>query len=146
MFNKSIVSFEDNNSFLSNFYIHPILFENVVYKSSEHAYQAQKTLDHEEIKLVREASTPEQAKKIAQTVTLREGWGEMRVDVMRDVLWAKFSDAVNPKLANKLINTKKCFIIKDNNYGDVFWGMCEHKGENMFGKLLMEIRDELKNS
>lgn len=35
-------------------------------------------------------------------------------------------------------------LIEGNNWGDTFWGVCNGRGENMLGKLLMEIRDYLR--
>jgi len=138
----AITSFRNEYHFLSNFYEYPILYNNVLYKSTEHAFQAQKTLDLEEIQLVRNASTPGRAKKLGKEVTLREDWEDIKVDVMRDILWAKFS---NTDLSTKLLSTGERHLIEGNNWHDDFWGMHSHKGKNMLGKLLMEIRDELRN-
>jgi len=141
LFSKaSIIGFDGDYDFLSNFYDFSITFNGVHYKTSEHAYQAQKTLVQDEIDLVMAASTPGKAKRIAKDVTVREDWEGVKVGVMRDILWAKFS---NEFLRNKLLETKSARLIEANNWGDKFWGMCDDKGKNMLGKLLMEIREEM---
>jgi ribA/ribD-fused uncharacterized protein len=136
---KPITEFKGEYIFLSNFYNFPIRYDGVLYKTSEHAYQSQKTFVDKEINLIKEAPTPEAAKKIAQGATLREDWGNIKVQVMRDVLWAKFS---NPFLSDKLVSTGNATLIEGNTWGDVFWGVCDGKGKNMLGRLLMEIRKE----
>ncbi len=36
-------------------------------------------------------------------------------------------------------------LIEGNTWRDTFWGIYEGKGENNLGKLLMKIREELRN-
>ena len=42
----------------------------------------------------------------------------------------------------KLINTGNAELVYGNIHRDTFWGIYGGKGENMLGKILMEIRDE----
>jgi len=141
MFNKPITEFRGKYFFLSNFYEYPILYDGVFYKSSEHAYQAQKTFDADEIEAIKGAKTPGKSKRLAKEATIREDWESVKIDVMRDVLWAKFS---NPDLCKELLATGSAYLIEGNDWEDHFWGICDGKGKNILGKLLMEIRDELK--
>jgi len=142
MFNKPIIEFRGKYFFLSNFYEYAIVYEGKVYKSTEHAYQAQKTFDLDEIEAIRGAKTPGSAKKLGNEATVRQDWESIKIDVMRDVLWAKFS---NPDLSKKLLSTGNVQLIEGNDWNDYFWGVCNEKGKNILGKLLMEIRYELKN-
>jgi len=32
----------------------------------------------------------------------------------------------------------------ENTWGDTFWGICDNKGKNILGIILMEVRDSLK--
>ena len=48
-----------------------------------------------------------------------------------------------PSLRDKLIATGDAYIEETNNWGDEFWGVCHGFGENMLGKILMEIRKEI---
>jgi predicted NAD-dependent protein-ADP-ribosyltransferase YbiA (DUF1768 family) len=43
-----------------------------------------------------------------------------------------------------LIDTGDQELIEGNWWGDVIWGVCNGKGENHLGKILMEVRKELK--
>lgn len=78
-------------------------------------------------------------------VELRSDWEEVKLDVMRDVVFAKFFQ--NPELAKRLLATGGSNLIEGNNWHDTFWGVDSETGEgqNNLGKILMEIRAELKN-
>jgi len=60
---------------------------------------------------------------------------------MTDLVRQKFS---NPQLAKQLLDTKDFELIEGNTWGDTFWGVCSGKGQNNLGKILMQIRNELK--
>lgn len=139
--NSTISKFDGDNKFLSNFYMFPMRFDGVAYESSEHAYQAQKTFNMEEVEKIKNAKTPGAAKRLARTAKLRDDWEDVKVDIMRDILWAKFSI---PYLSKLLLDTGNSFLIEGNTWGDTFWGMCDGKGRNILGKLLMEIREEMR--
>lgn len=133
-----IDSFSGSYRFLSNFYPCPIVYENDLYPSLEHAFQAAKTTDSKEREWVRSARQPGEAKRRGRKVTKRSEWDDIRVNVMRELLLQKFN---NPELRQRLLNTGEAQLIEGNNWGDVFWGVCRGRGENWLGKLLMEVRD-----
>jgi ribA/ribD-fused uncharacterized protein len=135
-----ISSFSGPNLFLSNFYTCEVAFEGIVYKSSEHAYVAAKTTDHNIRAYVASQSTPGAAKKVGRSIPLRENWNDDRVHYMRIILESKFSDY---ELRDQLNATKGCELIEGNTWGDTFWGQCNGKGQNNLGKLLMSIRDDI---
>lgn len=132
-----IDSFRGEYRFLSNFYSCPIIFEGDLYSSLEHAFQASKTLDSNERKVVRVAVKAGDAKRAGRKVTKRGDWDDVRVGIMRELLYQKFNDL---QLRQRLINTGDAELVEGNNWGDVFWGVCRGRGENWLGKLLMEIR------
>ena len=61
---------------------------------------------------------------------------------MGNLLRQKFR--VGTELGYKLINTGKVKLIEGNNWRDDYWGVYNGKGKNVLGKLLMEIRNDLK--
>lgn len=136
----NIVSFDGPNRFLSNFYPCVIVFEGIKYHSAEHAYQASKTNNKDIRYSISLIDTPGQAKRAGRRLVLREDWESVKIDVMREILEEKFSI---PELRNKLKNTGKLKLIEGNHWGDTFWGVCNGKGQNNLGKLLMEIRDSI---
>lgn len=134
-----IDSFKGEYEFLSNFYPATVSYEGTVYPSVEHAFQAAKTLDPQ-MRLKIRLSNAAGAKKLGRQLDLRSDWETIKVDVMRELLKAKFSD---PELRAKLKATGKEPLVEGNWWGDTFWGVCRDRGENHLGVLLMEIRDSL---
>jgi len=118
-----------------------IVFDDVVYDSVEKAYQAAKTLNPIEREAIRTSKNCSIAKNIGQTVHLRDGWGNLRLEMMENFLRQKFSD---PDLKHKLVATEDAELIEGNFWNDVFFGICNGVGENHLGKLLMKIREEHK--
>ena len=139
---KKIDSFSGEYEFLSNFYPCQILYDGVEYRSAEAAFQAAKFPPAERYQFT--MMMPGEAKKTGRKGSLPKDWDERRLDVMREVVARKFMQ--NPELAVKLIATGDAELIEGNWWGDDFWGADSKTGvgENHLGKLLMELRDELK--
>lgn len=138
--NKIIDSFKDEYAFLSNFYPCKVEFDGLEYKCSEAAYQAQKSSS----KLGRIKFTftnGAQSKKLGSTILIRNDWDRVKLSIMREVVWKKFTQ--NPVLGNMLVDTYDDVIIEENHWNDTFWGVCNGKGENHLGKILMDVRDTL---
>jgi hypothetical protein len=137
----TINSFSGDYSFLSNFHLCKISYEGKEYPSSEHAFQAAKTTNEAEREKIRLAKRPGSAKALGKKVSLRKDWNFLRADFMKKVLQIKFSD---PELQALLLATGEEQLIEGNTWGDTFWGVCHGKGENRLGKLLMQIRSDLR--
>ena len=138
---KRIESFDGPNRYLSNFGPGDAVYDGEVYDCGEKAFQAAKTLDTAAREQIRNARTPGVAKRLGRQVRLREGWEEMKVGVMREVVRSKFER--NPDLARKLLATGDTELVEGNAWNDVFWGVCRGRGHNMLGKITMEVRSEL---
>lgn len=138
---KVIDKFEGKNDFLSNFYMYEIHFSGYVYKSVEHFFQANKAttrIGHNE---VADQPTAALTKKKGRNIICRSDWNEIKDSVMELALILKFQ---NKALREKLLNTGDSILIEGNWWGDTYWGVCEGVGENKLGKLLMKIRDNLR--
>jgi ribA/ribD-fused uncharacterized protein len=155
----AITSFSGKHAFLSNFHLSHIIVDGIVFPTVEHAFQAAKTRARSEKKAIASLPTPGQAKRAGRHVALRPNWDEIKVNVMRELLKKKF--APGTELAQKLLDTDDRDLIEGNTWGDRFWGMVKvnrttpwdgdrevpcWEGENHLGKLLMEIRDELREA
>lgn len=138
---KCIDKFDGEHAFLSNFYVSEIKTFHFTYPTVEHAFQANKTHILEEKEAIWEATTPGKAKRLGRKTTLREDWDEVRVMIMHSLCKIKFKDA---DLAAKLLATGDAELIEGNTWNDTFWGVCNGKGSNHLGKILMKIRKELK--
>lgn len=127
--------------FLSNFYERRFIYDGLSYPTSEHAYQAQKTEDLQYRIKIAEARTPHDAKKMGRELArLRPDWQHVKVEIMEDVLRAKFS---THSMKTMLMRTYPDTLIEGNDRGDTFWGVCNGEGRNMLGQLLMKIREEM---
>jgi len=138
----AIKSFKGKDvAFLSNFYSVIVKYNGIEFPSVEHAFQASKCLDENVQRQFRIIPTPGEAKRFGKKVKLREDWEIVKVSIMEDLLKQKFSQK---ELKNKLLETGNLELIEGNNHGDTFWGQVNGQGENMLGKLLMKIRDEIR--
>jgi hypothetical protein len=136
-----IDKFQGEYRFLSNFYPCNIIYEGVVYSSVEHAYQAAKTTNEDLKKQIARMRTPSAAKQAGKNVPLREDWDEIKVSIMEELVKEKFRDL---HLLRMLLETEQAYLEEGNDWGDTFWGVCNRKGENKLGKILMKIREESK--
>lgn len=142
-----ITSFRGPYAFLSNFYGSSVVYKGITYPTAEHAYQAAKTSDPLEKRVIQLSHNPGEAKRMGQIVTPVENWDELKVLVMFDILTEKFKQ--NITLRRKLIYTVDAEIVEGNSWHDNFWGDCscpkckDIEGQNTLGKLLMRVRKNL---
>jgi ribA/ribD-fused uncharacterized protein len=138
----SIKSFTGQFAWLSNFYTSVILIDELTYPTVEHAFQAAKTLNLIEREAIRDARSPGVAKRMGRHVQLRTNWETIKFDVMKNCLRAKFS--VEP-LRQLLLDTDNAHLEEGNTWGDTCWGTVNGHGANYLGRLLMEVRTELRS-
>lgn len=140
--NENIKGFFGLYRFLSNYQQVPILYEGLVYGSTEAAYQAAKTFIVSE-KINMTTLTPSESKKYGQTVTMRSDWGDIKDKVMYDICLFKFSH--HKWLQKELLATGLRYLEETNWWKDEYWGVCESYGRNKLGHILMAIRKDLNN-
>ena len=136
-----IDSFRGSNYFLSNFYMCNFLYNEVEYKSIEHAFQSLKTEDENESIQIREAPTASLSKMYGRSCHIRKDWDSIKENLMWDLIRHKFQDN---DLRDKLIATNHSLLVEGNDWGDTFWGICNGKGKNLLGELLMRMRAEVE--
>lgn len=147
----------------SNFYLVNLQIDGKEWDSVEHYYQAMKTADPDEQEDIRVGyklgttqglrigmlkadnltrdSSPGFSKKQGRDCQMRENWEDMKEDVMRKALQAKFS---RPDLRAKLLLTGDALLIEASPT-DYYWGEGAAKiGKNRLGVLLVELRGKLK--
>ena len=139
-----IESFSGVFRFLSNFYAAPVHYEGIDYPTSEHAFQAAKTVDKNQRLNIAMLETPGEAKRYGKTVRIRSAWDDVRVGVMAEIVNEKFIQ--NPHLLEMLLATDDMELIEGNTWGDTFWGVCDGEGENNLGKVLMAVREHLNTN
>lgn len=141
---EKIIEFTGNYRFLSNFYRTPVCYNEIVYSTSEHAFQAAKCHIDSERKTIELAITPGAAKRLGQKVVLIPNWQNFRIGIMYRILHSKFS--LNNNMRDRLLATGDAELFEGNIWGDVFWGCTADtlEGENNLGKLLMKVRTEIR--
>lgn len=139
---KVIDLFRGPHRFLSNFQEAEVEFEGVVYPTTEHAYQAAKTLIPVERQYIAQLTTPGEAKRAGRKVTKRPDWEQVNLAIMEGLNYQKFSQY--PHLRAKLLATGDAELIEGNTWGDIFWGVCRGVGLNHLGRILMRVRDRVR--
>jgi ribA/ribD-fused uncharacterized protein len=128
----------------SNFAHYGFELDEKWWMTSEHYFQAQKFYGTEYVEIIRLLDNPMKAAKMGRNrnLPLREDWEEVKDDVMRKAVYAKFFQ--NIELKNILLDTDSEYIV-ENTSNDYYWGCGTNgSGKNMLGIILMEIRDKLK--
>lgn len=156
----------------SNFYMIPVVYEGKEYPSSEHAYQCQKFLGPDSTRnsrkyasIMRQVNTPNKVLILArqkrvggykwrtdlnptieayQNVSIRDDWEDVKDEIMFEIVLAKFTQ--NKELRKLLLRTKNKEI-EEVSPRDTYWGTGKDgNGENKLGKILMEVRDFLREN
>lgn len=148
-----INKFEGRYRFLSNFYPCVIEHQGISYPSNEHYYVAMKVTDEQFIngryytpgdfrEMIATIKSPAIVKKLGQKVKVRKDWDSKKIEFMNWGVREKFNN--NSTLRELLLSTGEEDLIEGNFHKDTFWGVCNGKGKNHLGKILMEVRRELR--
>ena len=136
-----IESFTGPYAFLSNFAACHVAYDGRVYPSVENAYQAAKVNPAFRSKF--QSCRPGEAKRMGRTLPLETPkWDAVKEPLMLELLRYKFG--VRSPMASRLLSTGDAEIVEGNTWGDTYWGVYRGRGENRLGKLLMQVRDELR--
>jgi hypothetical protein len=146
----AIDQFGGQHAVLSNFFTCSVQMGDITFPSSEHAFQAAKSSSRADWEAIARLPDPGQAKQYGRTVQLRADWDKVRKRVMLNVLMAKFGR--HPSLAAVLSATGQELLVEGNYWHDNYWGdcrclrraSCAEPGLNYLGKLLMAVRDILR--
>lgn len=117
--------------------------DGVIYKSVELAYQAAKWKpEHRDrFQTCSELDSITYNRERVPDRYAAGEWDSVKIFIMKDLLEQKFDPIKNPELYLLLKDTGSTYIEEYNWWGDVFWGVTrESGGQNMLGKLLMEVR------
>lgn len=129
-----IAKFAGPHRFLSNFFTEPDG------TCVEREFQQSKCADPADKKRFM-GLTPGQCKRLGRKVKLRADWEDCKEFVMYQLVRTKFQDHAALRLM--LLGTLDQEIVEGNDWGDTYWGVCDGEGQNILGKILMIVRDEL---
>lgn len=129
--------------FLSNFHVAPFSVGAAVYQTVEHYYQASKATNMDDFRHVMAAQHPADAMRRGRTIQVPTAWEHMKIEVMTRAVRMKFEQ--NKDLTEMLLATEGFELVEYAPWGDTFWGVGkDYVGQNNLGKILMQVRDELK--
>jgi len=134
----------DDYGCFSNFAAYPIEIDGQEWPTSEHYFQAQKFLDSERRERIRRTPSPMIAARLGRDrkAHLRPDWEEVKLDIMRKAVRAKFTQ--HDDIRRVLLDTDNATIV-EHTTNDRFWGDGgDGSGKNWLGRILMEVREELR--
>ncbi len=111
----------------------------------EHYYQAMKFDDTQTQDKIRLAPTPNKARKLGRTrfKKRRSDWSKIKTTVMTRALYIRCKTHESAQTA--LNDTNDLKLVENSNY-DYFWGCGrDRRGENHYGKALMNVRQKLRD-
>lgn len=144
---KVIINFystKDAYGCFSNFSAHPIKLKGKVWKTTEHYFQAQKFTGTEHEEELRLTASPMVVARMGRSRQrpLRKDWEAVKDDIMLEALRAKFTQ--HDELKEILLSTGDAVLV-EHTKNDRYWADGgDGTGLNMLGKLLMQVREELK--
>jgi ribA/ribD-fused uncharacterized protein len=137
-------SVSDEYGCFSNFAPYPIQLDGKRWPTSEHYFQAQKFEDAGHQESIRKARSPMIAARMGRDrkKPLRRDWESVKVAIMRQAVRAKFSQ--HEDIRHVLLSTGEAALV-EHTENDDYWGDGgDGSGKNMLGRILMEVRDELR--
>jgi ribA/ribD-fused uncharacterized protein len=138
------LSRSDVMNLLGTFSRHGFLLEELEWPSVEHYYQAMKFVDADYRERIRQAEHPRQARKLGRNrwKKRRHDWTQVKVTIMTRGVYTKCR--THPAIAEALLATGSATLVENSNY-DYFWGCGrDRRGANMYGKVLMNVREKLR--
>ena len=130
----------------SNFSKHPFDLDGQRWLTVEHYFQAAKFPGHPQFNAILAVKSPMEAKWLGndKSAPLREDWEQVKDDVMRRAVRAKFEQ--HDDIRQVLLATGDARIVEDAK-NDYYWGIgANGNGKNMLGKILMETRAQLRKT
>lgn len=135
----------DESEILGTHAIYPFKLEGKEWPSVEHYFQAMKfeTSAPDYAEKIRQASDAKKARKLGATrfKKLRDDWKKIRRIMMTRAVYTKAK--AYPKVEQALLESGQRKLVENSQY-DYFWGCGrDRRGENIYGKVLMDVREKL---
>ncbi len=143
---KEIKGFFGEYRFLSNFWPAKVFLDDIEYKSVELAYQAAKweKEDRDYFQKCSELESVDYNRKNIPNSYAKEIWDKNKFEIMENLVTQKFNPDLNPENYKKLLETENKNLEEMNWWEDLYWGTNKNGvGQNMLGKILMEIRKNM---
>jgi len=144
---ERVCFYEQDYYVLSNFSAFNVNVFGHDFQTAEHAYHWRKFAGTHDIaaNAIRHTRSAHDAFKLAETYREKrwKGWDVVKASVMREIIRAKA--AQHEYVRRKLLATGDRELV-ENSWRDSYWGWGPNRdGQNMLGKLWMELRAELRS-
>lgn len=131
--------------YLASYSLHGFYKDGIYWRTTEHFYQAHKFEDEQVRQRIINAQTPKEASRIGRSkeYKIKDNWDDIRAEVMYEAVLLKFQEHAD--IREKLCSTGEEEIIEKTTKEN-YWG-CGPKcdGTNMYGKILCQVREVLKD-
>jgi len=133
----------------SNYFPRSVIIDGIAYASSEHAFQCAKARRAEVRAWIAAAPTAMLAAAAGDALGPEDtvpDWAERMVPLMLAVLRAKFTQ--HRDIAALLVGTGEARLVEiapEDNPVNRYWSEVDGAGLNVLGKLLMEVRAEIRD-
>jgi ribA/ribD-fused uncharacterized protein len=142
---ENTLRFRGSHNPLSNFYPTSLMVWNTTFQSTEHAYNFRKAVEmgqHTTAEKIRHAPNAFTSMQIANEVITDDRWANMKQSVMNQLLQEKAKQCDTFHIY--LMNSRGKQLVEDTSHE--YWGRGKTgQGLNMLGRLLMTLRDSLKD-
>lgn len=134
----------DAYGFCSNFAPYPVKIDGKRWPTSEHYFQAQKFTGEPDEAEIRKARSPMIAARMGRSRKrpLRKDWESVKDGIMRTAVLEKFRQ--HEDIRTELLDTGVAVIV-EHTKNDRYWGDGgDGSGKNRLGRILMEVREQLR--
>jgi hypothetical protein len=138
------LSRSDPEQLLGTYSKHGFELEGEYWPSVEHYYQAMKFENIDQQRKIREADHPKKARRLGRRrfTKMRRDWSKVKQIVMTRGIYTKCRS--HPEVAEALLETDNNKLVENSQY-DYFWGCGrDRRGNNVYGKVLMNVRSQLR--
>lgn len=149
---------DEENGYLSNWYLSEFIIDDITFSSMEQYMMYEKAIlfhDQETAEKILQTDNVAEIKALGRTVQNFDDtvWGQSREEIVYKGVFEKFRQ--NPELRKRLERTGE-EVIAECAVKDRIWGIGlsmkdEHrfcvdrwKGQNLLGKILMDVRKDIK--